>query len=127
MLMDTQHIIRRRSEPRISEGFRTGSPGTSAESKGRKSRGRLADGSGSYRTVLGRCDSSHSDTFRLELTPDSATAEWYLHLSSSFLSARAAKLLVLAGQERLDRELMVGQMWVSPRRYWYPELTMWDG
>jgi hypothetical protein len=36
--------------------------------------------------------------------------EWYLHLSASFLSARAAKLLVLAGQERLDRELMVGQM-----------------
>lgn len=36
--------------------------------------------------------------------------EWYLHLSASFLSVRAAKLLVLAGQERLDRELMVGQM-----------------
>jgi protein phosphatase methylesterase 1 len=37
-------------------------------------------------------------------------SEWYLHLSSSFLAAKPAKLLVLAGQERLDRELMVGQM-----------------
>ncbi|KAJ9099158.1 hypothetical protein QFC21_004038 [Naganishia friedmannii] len=36
--------------------------------------------------------------------------EWYKNLSSEFLAARAAKLLVLAGQERLDRELMVGQM-----------------
>lgn len=36
--------------------------------------------------------------------------EWYLHLSSEFLAARCAKLLVLAGQERLDNELMVGQM-----------------
>lgn len=37
-------------------------------------------------------------------------SEWYTHLSQHFLAARAAKLLVLAGQERLDRELMVGQM-----------------
>lgn len=37
-------------------------------------------------------------------------SEWYLHLSSHFLAARSGKLLVLAGQERLDKELMVGQM-----------------
>lgn len=35
---------------------------------------------------------------------------WYINLSSHFLAARGAKLLVLAGQERLDKELMVGQM-----------------
>ena len=39
--------------------------------------------------------------------------DWYLHLSSHFLAARSGKLLVLAGQERLDKELMVGQMWVD--------------
>ena len=37
-------------------------------------------------------------------------AEWYAGLSSRFLTAKCARLLVLAGQERLDKELMVGQM-----------------
>ena len=50
---------------------------------------------------------AHSDK---PYTADDHVAEWYLNLSSSFLKAKAAKLLVLAGQERLDRELMVGQM-----------------
>ncbi|WRT70358.1 uncharacterized protein IL334_007356 [Kwoniella shivajii] len=36
--------------------------------------------------------------------------EWYTGLSKRFLKARCARLLVLAGQERLDKELMVGQM-----------------
>ncbi|ORY28140.1 putative structural constituent of ribosome [Naematelia encephala] len=36
--------------------------------------------------------------------------EWYRGLSSRFLTAKCARLLVLAGQERLDKELMVGQM-----------------
>jgi len=36
--------------------------------------------------------------------------EWYEGLSRHFLEARCARLLVLAGQERLDKELMVGQM-----------------
>ena len=31
-------------------------------------------------------------------------------MSKLFLSARTARLLVLAGTERLDRELMIGQM-----------------
>ncbi|KAH9941336.1 Alpha/Beta hydrolase protein [Amylocystis lapponica] len=35
---------------------------------------------------------------------------WFTGLSSKFLSARAARLLVLAGTERLDRALMIGQM-----------------
>lgn len=37
-------------------------------------------------------------------------AGWFRSLSSSFLSLRAAKLLVLAGAESLDKDLMVGQM-----------------
>ncbi|KAI0035512.1 protein phosphatase methylesterase [Vararia minispora EC-137] len=35
---------------------------------------------------------------------------WFEGLSSSFLSARTARLLVLAGTDRLDKELMIGQM-----------------
>jgi len=35
---------------------------------------------------------------------------WFSKLSSSFLSQRCAKLLVLAGAEALDKELMIGQM-----------------
>ncbi|WVF73184.1 hypothetical protein IAT40_008003 [Kwoniella sp. CBS 6097] len=36
--------------------------------------------------------------------------EWYRGLSARFIAAKCARLLVLAGQERLDKELMVGQM-----------------
>jgi protein phosphatase methylesterase 1 len=42
-------------------------------------------------------------------------SEWYAGLSSRFLAARCARLLVLAGSERLDKELMVGQMWVQKK------------
>lgn len=35
---------------------------------------------------------------------------WFTGLSKKFLTARAAKLLVLAGTDRLDTELMIGQM-----------------
>ncbi|KAI0318603.1 protein phosphatase methylesterase [Amylostereum chailletii] len=35
---------------------------------------------------------------------------WFKGLSSSFLSTRTARLLVLAGADRLDKELMIGQM-----------------
>ncbi|KAH9176709.1 protein phosphatase methylesterase [Lactarius sanguifluus] len=35
---------------------------------------------------------------------------WFKGLSAAFLAARTARLLVLAGTDRLDRELMIGQM-----------------
>ncbi|GAB5592562.1 Protein phosphatase methylesterase 1 [Umbelopsis nana] len=35
---------------------------------------------------------------------------WFQDLSEKFLSARAAKLLVLAGTDRLDKTLMIGSM-----------------
>ncbi|KAJ2555002.1 hypothetical protein EV175_002400 [Coemansia sp. RSA 1933] len=35
---------------------------------------------------------------------------WYSGLSSTFVSAPAAKLLILAGSDRLDKELLVAQM-----------------
>lgn len=37
-------------------------------------------------------------------------SSWFKGLSSAFLAVKAARLLVLAGTDRLDRDLMVGQM-----------------
>lgn len=48
------------------------------------------------------------------LTPLASTQpfwqDWFTHLSSKFLTGHGAKLLVLAGTDRLDTELMIGQM-----------------
>jgi protein phosphatase methylesterase 1 len=35
---------------------------------------------------------------------------WFVGLSSKFLNSRSGKLLILAGTDRLDKELMIGQM-----------------
>ncbi|KAF9522149.1 Alpha/beta hydrolase family-domain-containing protein [Crepidotus variabilis] len=47
-------------------------------------------------------------------TPLRSTApywlSWFQGLSKAFLAARSARLLVLAGTDRLDKELMIGQM-----------------
>ncbi|GLB44809.1 putative demethylates proteins that have been reversibly carboxymethylated [Lyophyllum shimeji] len=47
-------------------------------------------------------------------TPLRSTApywlSWFKGLSSTFLKARTARILVLAGTDRLDNELMIGQM-----------------
>jgi protein phosphatase methylesterase 1 len=37
-------------------------------------------------------------------------AAWFSTLSSKFLAIRTARLLILAGTDRLDKELMIGQM-----------------
>ena len=37
-------------------------------------------------------------------------SDWFVGLSAKFLSARGGKLLLLAGTDRLDKELMIGQM-----------------
>lgn len=37
-------------------------------------------------------------------------AGWFRGLSASFLAARTARFLILAGTDRLDRELTIGQM-----------------
>lgn len=36
--------------------------------------------------------------------------DWFVGLSRKFLEARGGKLLLLAGTDRLDKELMIGQM-----------------
>ncbi|MCJ1393507.1 Protein phosphatase methylesterase 1 [Xylographa bjoerkii] len=50
-------------------------------------------------------------TWRTNLTTTSPFwRSWFLALSSKFLSAKGGKLLLLAGTDRLDKELMIGQM-----------------
>ena len=36
--------------------------------------------------------------------------EWFTSLSANFLTVRTARMLILAGTDRLDKELMIGQM-----------------
>jgi len=36
--------------------------------------------------------------------------EWFTNLSSDFLSVEAPKMLMLAGTDRLDKTLTIGQM-----------------
>jgi hypothetical protein len=36
--------------------------------------------------------------------------DWFKGLSGKFLASRAGKLLLLAGTDRLDKPLMIGQM-----------------
>nr|OQO25875.1 hypothetical protein B0A51_07657 [Rachicladosporium sp. CCFEE 5018] len=54
---------------------------------------------------------SGSYTWRTDLsTTSSAWEGWFQGMSSKFLTGRGAKLLILAGTDRLDKELMIGQM-----------------
>lgn len=54
------------------------------------------DGSWRWRTDLSRTEAYWRD--------------WFDGMSGKFLSGRGAKLLLLAGTDRLDKELMIGQM-----------------
>lgn len=50
-------------------------------------------------------------TWRTDLSSTSAYWEdWFTGMSSAFLAGKGAKLLILAGTDRLDKELMIGQM-----------------
>lgn len=50
-------------------------------------------------------------TWRTELSSTEAYWEnWFTGMSSKFLGGKGAKLLILAGTDRLDKELMIGQM-----------------
>ncbi len=50
-------------------------------------------------------------TWRTELGSTEAYWEnWFTGMSAKFLRAKGAKLLILAGTDRLDKELMIGQM-----------------
>ncbi|GAA6024474.1 hypothetical protein JCM10207_004506 [Rhodosporidiobolus poonsookiae] len=54
-----------------------------------------------------------SDEYRWRLdlqTTEAYWRGWFTGLSAKFLACRAAKLLLLAGTDRLDKELLIGQM-----------------
>ncbi|MCO5595781.1 hypothetical protein L7F22_049829 [Adiantum nelumboides] len=55
------------------------------------------------------CDCSYTWLTRLEDT-EAHWQGWYKGLSDLFLSSPVPKILVLAGTERLDRSLTIGQM-----------------
>ena len=46
---------------------------------------------------------------------------WFIGLSKKFLEARGGKLLILAGTDRLDKELMIGQMQGKYQLQVFPE------
>ncbi|BGO93350.1 hypothetical protein NBRC10512_005516 [Rhodotorula toruloides] len=47
---------------------------------------------------------------------------WFTGLSNKFLSCRAAKLLLLAGTDRLDKDLLIGQMQGKYQLEVYPDV-----
>lgn len=47
---------------------------------------------------------------------------WFTGLSNKFLGCRTAKLLLLAGADRLDRDLMIGQMQGKYQLEVYPDV-----
>ena len=59
-------------------------------------------------------DSTHTTepwTWRTDLAATQPYWEgWFVGLSRKFLEAKGGKLLLLAGTDRLDKELMIGQM-----------------
>lgn len=46
-------------------------------------------------------------------------ADWFVGLSKKFLEARGGKMLILAGTDRLDKELIIGQMQGRLETTWY--------
>jgi len=47
--------------------------------------------------------------------------DWFIGLSKKFLESRGGKLLLLAGTDRLDKELMIGQMQGKYQLQVFPE------
>lgn len=61
-------------------------------------------------------------TWRTELSKtEQYWSNWFNGLSSKFLSAKGGKLLILAGTDRLDKELMIGQMQGKYQLQVFPE------
>lgn len=68
----------------------------------------MEDTTAVYRTVLVQYD--HFSSTYCHIFLFTAVLGWFTGLSSKFLAARTARLLVLAGTDRLNTELMIGQM-----------------
>jgi protein phosphatase methylesterase 1 len=62
-------------------------------------------------SLLIQTDDGEKWTWRTDLSRTEAYWQnWFNGMSGKFLSGRGAKLLLLAGTDRLDKELMIGQM-----------------
>ena len=65
---------------------------------------------------------SHQWTWRTDLAATQPYWEgWFAGLSRNFLDAKGGKLLLLAGTDRLDKELMIGQMQGKYQLQVFPE------
>lgn len=65
---------------------------------------------------------SHQWTWRTDLAATQPYWEgWFAGLSRKFLDAKGGKLLLLAGTDRLDKELMIGQMQGKYQLQVFPE------
>lgn len=66
--------------------------------------------------------STKSWTWRTDLAATQPYWEgWFAGLSRKFLDAKGGKLLLLAGTDRLDKELMIGQMQGKYQLQVFPE------
>ena len=67
-------------------------------------------------------NASHRWTWRTDLAATQPYWEgWFAGLSRKFLNAKGGKLLLLAGTDRLDKELMIGQMQGKYQLQVFPE------
>ncbi|KAF6240352.1 hypothetical protein HO173_001963 [Letharia columbiana] len=67
-------------------------------------------------------NASHQWTWRTDLAATQPYWEgWFAGLSRKFLDAKGGKLLLLAGTDRLDKELMIGQMQGKYQLQVFPE------
>lgn len=79
-------------------------------------RSRTIRNSGSARTsvpaLLNECpDGSRPWKWRTDLAAtEPFWSDWFVGLSKKFLEAKGVKMLILAGTDRLDKELIIGQM-----------------
>lgn len=70
----------------------------------------------------GSANAAQPWTWRTDLAATQPYWEgWFAGLSRKFLDARGGKLLVLAGTDRLDKELMIGQMQGKYQLQVFPE------
>lgn len=73
-------------------------------------------------------DASRPWVWRTDLSATKPFWEnWFIGLSRKFLDSRGGKLLLLAGTDRLDKELMIGQMqgtWFDRIYLLEPSLTV---
>ena len=72
------------------------------------------------------CHDTSNGTHRLSWRTDLAATQpywegWFAGLSRKFLDAKGGKLLVLAGTDRLDKALMIGQMQGKYQLQVFPE------